>query len=88
MEGLCTGMCPQKKKSLTDVVDPADSSAHLAATKNLSPCRGENFLGRLGTLRALLGREGAQAAVRKAPYLLLEENQRLVLKWPVAVSLV
>ena len=38
--------------------------------------QGENFLGRLGTLRSLLGKEGAQAAVRKAPYLLLEENQR------------
>ena len=52
---------------------------------SLSP-RGENFLGRLGTLRALLGREGAQAAVRKAPYLLLEENQFLVLKWAVALD--
>ena len=42
--------------------------------------QGENFLGRLGTLRSLLGKEGAQAAVRKAPYLLLEENQRLIFK--------
>lgn len=45
---------------------------------------GENFLGRLGTLRALLGREGAQAAVRKAPYLLLEENQRKSRKFELA----
>ena len=45
---------------------------------------GENFLGRLGTLRSLLGKEGAQAAVRKAPYLLLEENQRKSRKFELA----
>eukprot|EP00438_Fugacium_kawagutii_P028035 Skav208415 [mRNA] locus=scaffold2953:142582:155183:+ [translate_table: standard] len=45
---------------------------------------GENFLGKLGTLRRLLGKDGAQAAVRKAPYLLLEENQRKSRKFELA----
>ena len=33
-------------------------------------------LPRLATLRMLLGREGAQEAVRKAPFLLLHEDSR------------
>ncbi|CAE7232356.1 HYDIN [Symbiodinium sp. CCMP2456] len=49
---------------------------------------GENFLGRLGTLRQLLGKEGAQNAVRKAPYLLLEENQRKSRKFELAFEAV
>mmetsp|Transcript_27349 Transcript_27349/g.63682 ORF Transcript_27349/g.63682 Transcript_27349/m.63682 type:complete len:448 (-) Transcript_27349:195-1538(-) len=52
--------------------------AHEAIAKEplLLKWYGENFLGRLGTLRRLLGKDGAQEAVKKAPYLLLEENQR------------
>eukprot|EP00931_Biecheleriopsis_adriatica_P008075 TRINITY_DN109307_c0_g1_i1.p1 TRINITY_DN109307_c0_g1~~TRINITY_DN109307_c0_g1_i1.p1 ORF type:complete len:462 (-),score=74.76 TRINITY_DN109307_c0_g1_i1:83-1444(-) len=42
---------------------------------------GESFLGRLGTLRQLLGKAGAQEAVRKAPYLLIGENQRKTKKF-------
>ena len=39
-------------------------------------------MGRLFTLRSLLGREGAQNAVRKAPYLMMPEKQNLgIQKW-------
>ncbi|CAK9097734.1 Hydrocephalus-inducing protein (Protein Hy-3) [Durusdinium trenchii] len=60
--------------------------AHMAIEREplLLKWYGENFLGRLGTLRSLLGKEGAQAAVRKAPYLLLEENQRKSRKFELA----
>lgn len=45
---------------------------------------GENFLGKLGTLRRLLGKEGAREAVRRAPYMLLPEDQRKSRKYELA----
>lgn len=45
---------------------------------------GEQFLGKLATLRQLLGIEGAQQALRKAPYMLLHEDQRKTKKFKQA----
>lgn len=45
---------------------------------------GEQFLGKLATLRQLLGIEGAQQALRKAPYMLLHEDQKKTKKFKQA----
>lgn len=47
---------------------------------------GEQFLGKLVRLRQLLGKEGAQNAVRKAPYFLLSEDQRKSFKFQHAFA--
>mmetsp|Transcript_3859 Transcript_3859/g.5956 ORF Transcript_3859/g.5956 Transcript_3859/m.5956 type:complete len:226 (-) Transcript_3859:74-751(-) len=45
---------------------------------------GDQYLGKLLTLRQLLGKEGAQQVLRQAPYLLLHEKQRKSHKFKVA----
>mmetsp|Transcript_107715 Transcript_107715/g.303438 ORF Transcript_107715/g.303438 Transcript_107715/m.303438 type:complete len:486 (-) Transcript_107715:55-1512(-) len=54
------------------------TEAHKAINREplLLKWQGNQFLGRLARLRKLLGRDGAQDALRKAPYMLLHENQR------------
>jgi len=54
----------------------AEATAAIEREPLLLKYQGEQFLGKLATLRMLLGREGAQEAVRKAPFLLLHEDQR------------
>lgn len=53
-------------------------AAHAAIDREplLLKWKGPQFLGQLARLRKFLGRDAAQQAVQKAPYLLLFENQR------------
>lgn len=62
------------------------AEAHAAIDQEplLLKWEGSQFLGRLGRLRQLVGREGAQEALKKAPYLLLHENQRKSRKMQLA----
>lgn len=48
--------------------------------------QGDQFLGKLLTLRQLLGRDGAQQALRKAPYFLHHEDQRKSHKFKLAFA--